>query len=127
MLVAVNLRRPAAFVLAALVAYALLRVFSGGGPGYIIQIDYTWGSTFLDGADVLIDGELAGNLEARNGARVNGFRVEKGDHVVVVQNEDCVGRPDTVTSGPSSRLVVLITDLDNRVYEGERQCVVLLR
>lgn len=106
-------------------AFALMYLFaSGRGPGYLIQIDYTWASEFLDSADVEIDGEVAGILKRYGRSQlITGFEVEAGEHVVRVLKEGCESKPDTVRlSATEGRLAVLIADVD----DGFR-CRVLLR
>ncbi len=88
---------------------------SGQGPGYLIQIDYTWGGDLLDGAEVVIDGVVVGTLQREGGSpRVTGFRVEPGDHEVLVRSEDCEGTPRTVSlSAEVTRRAVLMADIDD--------------
>ena len=97
---------------------------SGRGPGYLIQIDYTWAAEYLDSADVEIDGEIVGILQRYGRSqRVTGFKVEAGEHVIRVLMEDCESQPDTVQlSSTEGRLAVLMAEVD----DGFR-CRVLLR
>ena len=101
-----------------------LWLWARGGPGYLIQVDYSFTGDFLDGAEVLINGELAGTLERYGkGPRVTGFEVEPGEYEVLVQNDRCEGEAKTVTLSPSeTRFVLLIADMD----DGYR-CKVTLR
>ena len=96
---------------------------SGRGPGYTIQIDWTWGRGFLDSARVEIDGVVVGILEPYGSQYVAGFRVEEGEHRVRVLREGCEGVTETVTLGArESRLAVLMADVDDSF-----RCRVLLR
>ena len=119
-----GLRWRAAVTIAGAV-FALMYLFaSGRGPGYLIQIDYTWTSTFLDSAAVEIDGEVAGILQPYGRSqRITGFKVESGEHVIRVLKEGCESKPDTVRlSSTEGRVAVLVADVD----DGFR-CRVLLR
>jgi hypothetical protein len=99
-------------------------VVMSGRTSHLIQIDYTWGRGFLDGARVEIDGEVVGVLEPYGeGNHVTGFQVEPGEHVVRVLREGCEGVPETVAlGGASGRLAVFMADV-----EDDFRCRVLLR
>ena len=88
---------------------------SGRGPGYTIQIDYSWGGEYLDSAEVEIDGEVVGVLEPfGRSQRVTGFRVEAGEHVVRILREGCEGVPERVVVGPTEgRLAVRMADVED--------------
>lgn len=119
-----SLRWRAAITIAGAVFALMYLLASGRGPGYLIQIDYTWAASFLDSAEVEIDGEVAGILQPYGRSqRVTGFEVEPGQHVVRVLREGCESKPDTVLlSSTGTRLAVLMADVD----DGSR-CRVLLR
>jgi hypothetical protein len=100
----------------------VLWVALGGGPHYVVQIDYAWTGDMMVGADVMIDGVAVGKLEPVGGRPVRGFEVEKGTHEVTLKGGPCETHPDTVTLGPS-RVAVLMADLEER-YTG---CIVFFR
>lgn len=107
------------------VALVLLVMWRGAsGPwGPVIRVDYQMAGPVLEGAEVLIDGRLAGTLESVGRQYATGFRTERGTHVVVVRTRRCTSRPDTVEVGArGSRMAVLVADIDEG-YE----CRVLLR
>jgi hypothetical protein len=53
-------------------AFALMYLFaSGRGPGYLIQIDYSWAAEYLDSANVEIDGEIVGRGGIRRARRTS--------------------------------------------------------
>ena len=96
---------------------------SGRGPGYTVQIDFSWGRGFLDSAAIEIDGEVVGVLDPRGSQYVSGFRVEAGEHTVRVLKDGCEGVPEHVTLGASTtRLAILMADV-----EDEARCRVILR
>ena len=98
--------------------------WASGRAGYTIQIDYSWAGDFLDGAEVIIDGEVAGTLGAyAPGTRATGFTVEAGTHTVRVVHEHCPGGRDyDVTVGRTEgRLAILMADVDE-----ESTCRVVL-
>jgi hypothetical protein len=99
-------------------------VVMSGRTSHIVQIDYTWGRSFLDSAQVEIDGQVVGVLDSYvEGSYVTGFRVEPGEHVVRVLREGCEGVPETVRlGGADGRLAAFMADVD----DGFR-CRVLLR
>lgn len=97
-------------------ALGALWLWARGGPGYLIQVDYSFTGDFLDGAEVFINGELAGTLEryGGKGQRVTGFEVEAGEYEVLVQTDRCEGDPKTVTLSPTeTRFVLLLADMDD--------------
>jgi hypothetical protein len=113
----------------ALVALAVVGMwwYASGGAGYILQVDYSWTGDMLEGADVIIDGEVAGVLERRSGQYVTGFRVDAGEHQVSVRTGECAGRPEAVTMDGRNRRVVFMADLREGVQNGAFRCTVVLR
>ena len=95
-----------------------------GRTSHMIQVDWTWGQTVLQGAAVEINDSIVGTLEPYGrGNFVTGFRVEPGEHVVRVLFDDCVGVPDTVRlGGEKGRLAVFVAD-----WEDGYTCRVVLR
>ncbi len=118
------LRWRAALVLAAAATVALWFFLGRDGTGYLVQIDYTWAGEYLDSAQVVIDGEVAGVLQPYGRRqRVTGFPVEPGEHQVLVRTDRCEGEPRTVTLSPAeTRFVLLMADIE----DGYR-CRILLR
>jgi hypothetical protein len=101
-------------------------VVASGGASYLIQVDYSWTGDMLEGAEVVIDGEVVGTLEPIGRQRVTGFRVERGEHVVSVRSADCRGRPERVESGPSTRRIVFMADIQEALAADGYRCVVTL-
>lgn len=103
-------------VMIAGVAFVLLWLYmSSAGGGYIIQIDYTWGGEFLDGAAVVLGDSVLGELQPQpDGRRIRGFEVEPGLHQVLVRSADCEGipRPVDLRRGESRR-AVLMADVED--------------
>jgi hypothetical protein len=66
-----------------------------------------------------------GTLELLHGKPVNGFRVEKGEHVVSVRSEDCNGRPERVDTR-DGRLFLLMADLKEGFVDGRFRCTITL-
>ena len=99
-------------------------VWMAGGTTHIIQIDWRWGGTFLEGASVEIDGQPAGTLQRYGRSNyVTGFEVEPGEHVVRVLRDGCAGTPKTVRiGGEDGRLATFMADVEDG-YD----CRVLLR
>jgi hypothetical protein len=96
--------------LPALVVIALWWLITGG-PGYVIKIDYQWLGGLADGAEVLIDGVVVGELEfAPNRVGERGFKVDKGEHVVELRTEHCRAQPETILVN-TSRLYPIFADL----------------
>ncbi|MBM4184331.1 MAG: PEGA domain-containing protein [Gemmatimonadetes bacterium] len=105
-------------------ALVLAWVWMAGGTTHIIQIDYRWGGSFLEGAEVEIDGLVVGTLQPYGRSNpVTGFEVEAGEHVVRVLREGCELTPRTVTiGGGDGRLATFMAEVEDG-YE----CRVLLR
>lgn len=117
-----SLRWRAALMIVALVLLVLWR-WASGPWGPVLRIDYQMVGPMLEGAEVLIDGRLAGTLESVGRQYATGFRAKRGTHVVVVRTPECESRPDTVEVGAGgSRMAVLVADIDDG-----RECRVLLR
>ncbi|GMV06852.1 MAG: hypothetical protein AMXMBFR53_31270 [Gemmatimonadota bacterium] len=98
----------------------------GGGPGYVIQIDYQWTGDLVEGAEVVIDGVVVGKLERVGNRPVIGFEVEPGRHVVDLNTDGCLVRPETVVVGPP-RLAQLMADMEDRAGAGRWGCLVFFR
>ena len=84
-----------------------------------------WGNDTDRTGRVMIDGEVVGTLELLHGQPVNGFRVEKGEHVVSVRSEDCAGRPERVDTS-DGRLFLLMADLKEGFVGGQFRCTITL-
>ena len=99
-------------------------VWMSGGTTHLITIDFRWGGTFLEGAQVEIDGELAGTLQRYGRSNyTTGFEVEAGEHVVRVLRDGCTATPRNVQlGGDAGRRATLMADVE----EGY-DCRVLLR
>lgn len=116
--------RAATTVAGALVVAASWWAF--GGTKHILQIDYEWVGELVEGAEVVVDGEVVGHLERLRRRHLNGFEVTKGEHVVEVRTPNCASRPDTVTVRPGRR-VMLIADFEDRMSAGKLGCYVFFR
>ena len=106
-------------------ALVVMWILATGGADRIIQIDYSWTGDQIEGAEVVIDGEVVGTLERLHGQPVNGFRVDKGEHVVSVRNEDCNGRPERVDTS-DGRLFLFMADLKEGFVGGHFRCTITL-
>jgi len=115
----------ASLAVAGAILFALW-LLMGGGPGHVIQIDYQWTGDLVEGAGVRIDGAVVGTLEKVGNRPVIGFEVEPGTHVVDLDTDGCLVRPETVTVGPQ-RLVQLMADMEDRSGAGRWGCVVFFR
>jgi hypothetical protein len=117
-----GMRWRAALMIVALVVVVLWR-WASGPWGPVLRIDYQMVGPLLEGAEVIIDGHVAGTLESIGRQFATGFRTERGTHVVVVRTPQCASRPDTVVVGTGgSRMAVLVADI-----EDGHECRVLLR
>lgn len=101
---------------------------ASGGPSYLLQVDYSWTGGVIEGAEVVLDGEVIGMLERVSGNQpVTGFYVEKGEHVVSVRNEECNGRPERFTADSKSRRILFMADLQEGFVDGSFRCTIRLR
>lgn len=106
-----------------IVGWALAR--EGRDP-YVILVEFGTAPEILEGAEVVVDGEVAGTLR-RMGARTQtGFRVAEGRHEVFLRMEGYP--PDTarITTGFGAGRVRLMADFANRYVEGESRTYVVL-
>ena len=105
-------------------AFILAWVWMAGGTRHIIQIDFRWGGTFLEGAQVEIDGVVVGTLQRYGRSNyTTGFEVEPGQHVIRVLREGCEGTPKTVSiGGDDGRMLTFMADVEDGYT-----CRVLLR
>jgi hypothetical protein len=127
--VAIDFRRGPRYYAAGAIAVALIFVLwraYAGGPSYVVQIDYQWAADFVEGAEVLVDGEAVGTLAKLGRRYVNGFKVARGDHTVELRTPNCETRSEPVTLGPS-RIAVLTADFEDRIGAGTMGCVVFFR
>jgi hypothetical protein len=99
-------------------------VWMTGGTTHVMQIDFSWGGEFLEGAQVEIDGQNVGVLQRYGRSNwVTGFEVEPGEHVVRILRSGCEATPESFSiGGDDGRLVTFMADVDDG-YD----CRVLLR
>jgi hypothetical protein len=93
------------------------------GPEYVVQIQFGIDPDALAGAEVVIDGVVAGVLERRDSRTVNGFRVEEGDHTVELRLPGCESEPARFTSGFGGGLATLVASPQTRMEGTETVCV----
>ena len=122
-----SLVRRSAWIVSGLIVFALWMLLSGGGKS-IILINFGIDAAYLEGTEVVIDGEVAGTLK-RMGARAeSGFQVKDGDHTVELRHPDLPGSPATVTTGFGGDKVMLIADFQTMGRGGDSEThLVLMR
>lgn len=120
-----GLRWRAAWLVAGVVLILIWTVARPAGGRYVIQVEFG-AAPELEGADVLIDGVEAGTLERRGSRTLTGFRVDEGDHVVIVGSPRCPGRPASVTTGFGAAVVRLVAYRESRITANEEVCWVEL-
>lgn len=91
-----------------------------GGNQSIVMIEFGMYPELFQGAEVVIDGEVAGRLTPLGAATRTGFKVDEGDHEVSLRHPKYPSAPTTVTSGFGGRHVMLIADVHTRIAEGTR-------
>jgi hypothetical protein len=113
----------------AVVGLALVGMWwmASGGPSHILQIDHSWAGGMLIGAEVVLDGEVIGTLERRSGQMVTGFRVERGEHEVLVRSEQCEGRPESFVADLSHRRVVFMAEVQEGFSGSRFRCLIALQ
>lgn len=116
----------AAWLVAGAAVVVLWRVASGGPGGHVIQIEFGMVPE-LEGARVVIDGEVAGSLQKRGARTLNGFRVGEGEHTILVGLEGCPGELTRVTTGFGAGTVMLLAEIEDRYVRGQPACRVVLR
>ena len=94
--------------------------------GYLLRVDFTVVPEAL-GAEVLVDGEVVDTLHMLRRQLINGIQVSSGEHVVVIQSEDCVGRALTVVPGPREKTVSVFVHVSELTVENRFVCTFFLR
>ena len=94
--------------------------------GYLLRVDFAVVPEAI-GAEVVVDGEVVDTLHMLRRQLINGIRVSKGEHVVVIRSEDCVGRPLTVVPGPREKTVSVFVHISERTVENRFVCTFFLR
>ena len=102
-------------------------VFLTSGPRYVIQIEFGIFPAELDGTEVVIDGEVAGRLTRRGARTQTGFKVDEGDHVILLKHATFSSEPRTVTSGFGAGQLLLMVDLEDRFDGTMSESVLVLR
>lgn len=98
---------------------------SGEDP-YVILVEFGMAPEILEGAEVVIDGEVAGTLR-RMGARTQtGFRVPEGSHEVFLRLDSYPPDTTRITTGFGGGQVRLIADFSDRYVGGETRTHVIL-
>ena len=96
------------------------------GRGYIVRVDFTFVPEAI-GATVVIDGEAVDTLKLLRRQLINGIRVSKGEHVVVIRSDDCVGRPLTVVPTSREKTVSVFVQLHEQTVGNRFVCTFALR
>ena len=76
---------------------------------------------------VFIDGDSIGTLQKRGARTLTGFRVDEGEHTVLVGMDGCPGEVARVTTGFGAGVVMLMADVEERMSGLESACRVVLR
>ena len=96
------------------------------GRGYLLRVDFTFVPEAI-GAEVVVDGEVVDTLHMLRRQLINGIRVAKGEHLVVIRSENCVGRPLTVVPGQLEKTVSLFLHISEQTVENRFVCTFSLR
>jgi hypothetical protein len=116
--------RSAYTITAALLVIAWIVATSG--RGYIIRVDFTYVPEAI-GADVVVDGEPVDTLKILRRQPINGIRVSKGEHNLVIRSEDCVGNPLTVTPIRGEKTISVFLQLQEHTVDNRFVCTYALR
>ena len=108
---------------------ALILLWYGAftGRGYIVRIDFTFVVTEAIDAEVVIDGVVVDTLAMLRRQPINGIRVSKGDHTVVLRTEYCDGRPFDVMPERYEKTVSLFVHLNEGTVDGRFVCTLWMR
>ena len=96
------------------------------GRGYVMRIDFTFALEAI-GAEVVIDGEVVDTLAMLRRQPINGIRVSKGEHTVVIRSEACGGRPIDVVPGRHEKTVSLFVNLSEGTVDDRFVCTFAMR
>jgi hypothetical protein len=101
-------------------------IITTAGRGYIIRIDFTFVPEAV-GADVVIDGETVDTLKMLRRQPINGIRVAKGEHVLVIQSDYCDGSPLTVVPIRREKTISIFVNVQERTVDKRFTCTFELR
>ena len=121
-----GLRWRVAWLVALVLVFVLWRVVGGSRGGQVIQVQFAVVPE-LEGATVFIDGDSIGTLQKRGARTLTGFRVDEGEHTVLVGMDGCPGEVARVTTGFGAGVVMLMADVEERMSGLESACRVVLR
>jgi len=123
----VSLNRRIALVVTALLLVVVWKVAMGASRSVVI-IEFGQAPELLEGAEVLVDGEVVGTLR-RMGARTQtGFELVDGRHTVEVRREGWGSEPLEVTGGFGGERVLLLAEPGERYgTDGAERVIVLMR
>ena len=95
----------------------------------VVVVDFEAGVRLLEGLEVLIDGEPAGQLQETGTVARTAFPIEEGEHTIVVAHPEWECQPARFTLGRGERSIVLFLAL-RRATDGHggsiRQLVFML-
>lgn len=116
-----------AIVVIAMVMSVSYGLFLNKGPRYVIQIEFGIFPAELEGTEVVIDGEVVGQLTRRGARTRTGFEVDEGDHVISLKHATFPSEPRTVTSGFGAGQLLLMVDLGDWFDGTTSESVLVLR
>jgi len=99
---------------------------ASSGRGYLLRVDFSFTPEAI-GAEVVVDGEVIDTLEVLRRQLINGVRVPRGEHVVVIRSERCVGTPLTVAPASGERNISIFVHLFESTVENRFVCTFGLR
>ena len=117
--------RAALTIVAALLVIGTL--WASSGSGYLLRVDFTYAIPEAFGADVIVDGVTLDTLKMLRRQPVNGIRVPNGEHVLVIESEQCIGIPLTITPVRREKTISVFVNLQERTVDGRFRCMFQLR
>lgn len=108
----------------ALLMFLTLWLFNTRESNLIIQFGIS--PEDFDGVEVLVDGAVAGTLQRTGGATRTGFRIGKGEHVVLLNHPRYASEPARIAIDSVTPRVMLLVDFAQVFRNGRTETVIVM-
>lgn len=109
-----QVNRRIAFAATGIVIFLVGFLIAGGNQA-VVRINFSVDVNYLEGTEVLIDGEVAGRLQRMGNRAETGFRVPPGEHTIELRHRDLPGEALTIEADPDAPALMLLADFQASV------------